>query len=197
MSLSDYERWEARYRSREDGTLGLPEPFVANVVARLTPGMAADVAGGTGRHALWLAARAWQTTLIDIAPSALRHAELEGAKSGHTLSVTRADFDEVEDRSRALPNDAYDLVVCTWFLPSMALWQRMVAALRPAGHLVYVQPTRKNQLRHPKPSERFLFADDRLADHLRQLGLTVLVYAEGWDERGHHTARALAKRTLT
>ena len=57
MAETDRRRWDARYRAHE---LGLRQPSGSLVaLADLMPqgGRALDVAGGTGRHALWLARR--------------------------------------------------------------------------------------------------------------------------------------------
>ena len=114
---------------------------------------------------------------------------MAGSVTGHAV-----DLDDPEAAQTALPAAAFDVVLCTWFLPSEHIWTRMSEALRPGGRLIYVQPTAKNQRRHAHPSARFLWPDDTLPYHLEELGLRVQRYEEGWDARDHHTARAVAIR---
>lgn len=52
--MGDREKWNARYR--EEGPPSPPSPFLVGLDDLLPRrGRALDVAGGTGRHALWLA----------------------------------------------------------------------------------------------------------------------------------------------
>lgn len=195
MSQADLDKWESRYGALDPQREGPePEPFITDAVRDLVPGAAVDVAGGAGRHALWLAARGWTTTVVDISPTGLALAQRAARRLGCTIHTVTADFDDRDDIARALPAEAFDLVVCAWFLPSPELWRRMVAALRHGGHLLYVMPTQTNHARNPHPSPRFLVPDGWVPDHLRQLGLTLVTHEEGWDARGNHTARALAAR---
>ena len=196
MSQADFDKWQTRYLKTGEEIAAAPEPFVVDATSRLDVGRAVDIAGGTGRHALQLLAQGWSTTLIDIAPAALKIARRAAADSAH-LTTAAVDLDDSDATAVHLAPHRFDLVVCTWFLPPPSLWVQIVTTLSPQGHLVYVQPTQRNIERHPKPSARFLFDDDRLGDHLASLGLTVLRYEEGWDSRGHHTARALAAMSET
>src|SRR6266481_6045689 len=81
-------RWDIKY---EKGLPSLtePDPFFISAYERfVTPslpkpgvvGAALDLAGGLGRHALWLASRGWQVTVVDVSDVAigkLRQAALE------------------------------------------------------------------------------------------------------------------------
>src|ERR1700751_1281270 len=69
--------WDLKY---EQGlpSLEKPDPFFLSsfdqFVASSFPngGTALDLAGGIGRHALWLAKRTWQVTVVDISEAAIR-----------------------------------------------------------------------------------------------------------------------------
>src|ERR1700688_1077520 len=81
-------RWDSKY---EQGLPSLtePDPFFISAYERfVTPSLpkpsvarvALDLAGGLGRHALWLASRSWQVTVVDVSDVAigkLRQAALE------------------------------------------------------------------------------------------------------------------------
>ncbi len=66
-------RWDARWeRNRQPQT---PAAFVVES-ARFLPatGTAIDVAGGSGRNAIWLAGRGLEVTLVDVSSVALTRA---------------------------------------------------------------------------------------------------------------------------
>src|ERR1700730_10322437 len=66
-------------RKNEEGlpSLTKPDPFFVSacegLVNRSFPnaGMALDLAAGLGRHALWLAARGWQVSAVDVSEVAI------------------------------------------------------------------------------------------------------------------------------
>jgi len=69
--------WDLKY---EEGLPSLTEPdpfFISAYEKFVNPsfpnaGVAIDLAGGLGRHALWLASRGWQVTVVDISDEAIR-----------------------------------------------------------------------------------------------------------------------------
>ena len=71
MAEADRRRWDARYRAHKPGLRQPSGSLVA--LADLMPqgGRALDVAGGTGRHALWLARRGLDVTLADLSGVAM------------------------------------------------------------------------------------------------------------------------------
>ena len=77
--------WDLKY---EGGLPSLtePDPFFISAYERFVDpsfpkaGVALDLAGGLGRHALWLASRNWQVTVVDVSDVAignLRQAALD------------------------------------------------------------------------------------------------------------------------
>lgn len=70
-SADEKENWNRRYRDGSHSSLQ-PDPFLVSAFDEyIQPsfskaGTALDIAGGVGRHAIWLARREWQVTLIDI-----------------------------------------------------------------------------------------------------------------------------------
>ena len=187
MSDLDRDRWNARYRGGA-GPAREPVPFLAEVAAELpTEGRALDVAGGSGRNALWLARRGLSVTLVDVSDEALRLASEAARKQELALSVQQTDLEEA-----GLPPGPWDLIVITNYL-----WRPLFAAvpevLARGGVFVFVQPTRSNLERHPKPSARFLLGDGELPGLIQ--GLETLRYEEAWSEAGRHEARLLARHS--
>jgi len=179
-------RWNERYRTRGPNA-PKPSVFVASLEGRLpAPGRALDVAGGSGRHALWLAARGWDVTLVDVAEEGLALAASAAAEADLALRTLQRDVEK-----DGLPAGRFDLIVCTHYL-HRPLFEAWADSLVPGGLLIFEQPTRKNLERHARPSARFCLEDGELPGLVR--GLDVLEYDEGWNESGRHEARLLAQR---
>jgi tellurite methyltransferase len=192
MSDDDRRRWEARHA--EAGPPAPPSPFLEDL-GDLLPrsGQALDIAGGTGRHALWLLRRGLHVTLIDVSPTALARAGAAAAALSPlaaTLVTWTLDLDH-----DSLPEGPFDLVLCTYFLNRRVL-AGVARVLAPGGVLVVVHPTRSNLQRHPHPSARFLLEDGELPGLVP--GLTVVHHQEGWFNGGDgdpvHEARLVARR---
>ncbi len=185
MAEGDRERWDARYQDEE--SLPPPSGFVTGLDELLPArGRALDVAGGSGRHALWLARRGLEVTLADVSPVALARAAAEAARAGLPLATLAIDLE-----SEPLPAGPWQLVLCVAFLhrPLFAAFPRVLA---PGGLLVVEHPTRTNLQRHPRPGPAHLLEDGELPALVR--GLEVIRYEEGWLDRGRHEARLAARR---
>lgn len=125
--MAGLDRWNERYRAGEGGP-GSPAALVVEAAGGLTPGRALDLACGTGRNALWLAARGWDVVAIDGATAAVeRLREAEPRIEARVLDLER----------EPLPfSDAtFDLICIIHFLhrPLFAVAQRL---LRPGGMVV-------------------------------------------------------------
>src|SRR5712664_4740103 len=76
QSKDQRARWDSKY---EQGLPSLtePDPFFISAYERFVdpslpqPGKALDLAGGPGRHALWLASRSWQVTVVELSDVAI------------------------------------------------------------------------------------------------------------------------------
>ena len=92
MSQADFERWEARYA--QPGPAQAVDPFLIDIDNDLpTRGRALDVAGGAGRHALFLAARGLDVTLVDISPTGLDLAVRRARDAGVALGTQALDLE--------------------------------------------------------------------------------------------------------
>lgn len=183
--MSARERWDARYREGRGPTE--PSAFLAEAAGFLpASGRALDLAGGAGRHALWLAARGLDVTLVDFAEEGLAVARARAREAGLALATELRDV-EVE----GAPAGPWDVVLSFHFL-YRPLFAELPTLLRPGGVLVYCQPTMTNLTRNERPSARFLLEDGELAG-LVPPGLEVLRLDEGW-HGDRHEARLVARR---
>jgi tellurite methyltransferase len=180
-------RWDARYATMR-GPPGPPCALLLEEAERLPrQGRALDVAGGRGRHALWLAARGLDTTLLDGSAVGLGLATAEAARRGLPLHILRHDL----EAHPTLPAGPWDLIVWTFYLNRIAL-PSVSEVLAPGGLLLLAHPTVRNLERHPRPSARFLLDEGELPPLLP--GLDLLRHDEGWTADGHHEAWVLARR---
>lgn len=185
MSDADRERWERKHAASHGS--GEPSSFLLRVLHRLpTTGRAVDVAGGKGRNALRLAEHGLDVTLVDIAPSALAAASARASERDLPLTTMAFDLDA------GLPPGPWDVLVMTNFL-DRALFAALPQVIARGGWFVFLQPTRTNLERHPRPSARFLLAPEESATLLPS-ALEVVVLDESWGDDGRHEARVLARR---
>ena len=189
MAEADRRKWDARYRERGAGVRE-PSGFL-EALDDLLPrtGRALDVAGGAGRHALWLARRGLDVTLADISGVALEVAREEAGRAGLVVHTLRLDLE-----AEPLPPGPWDLVLCVDFL-WRPLFDAIPTALAPGGLLVVAHPTLANLERHARPGPEHLLGAGELPDLVR--GLEILRYDEGWREEGRHEAWLAARRRDT
>ena len=185
MSEDDRAKWNQRYAlDREART---PSALVTTLESELPrAGRALDLAGGTGRHALWLAARGLDVTLCDVSDVALSIALEHAAERSLTVRTLRVDLE-----TEPMPAGPWDLIVSFHYL-QRSLFDVFASLLSPDGQLLFVQPTQANLERHPRPGAPFLLGDGELPRLLR--GLEIVRYDEGWLSEGRHEARVLARR---
>jgi SAM-dependent methyltransferase len=128
-------RWDLKY---EQGLPSLtePDPFFISVYERFVhpsfpnAGLALDLAGGLGRHALWLASRSWQVSVVDLSEVAiekLRRAALE-------LNV-KIDLFVGDAIAFKFEPARFELIVLFYHL-DRGLFPKIVSALKPGGLLV-------------------------------------------------------------
>ena len=88
--------WELKY---EQGLSSVekPDPFFTSAFEKFVEnhfpngGMALDLAGGIGRHALWLAGRNWQVTVVDISEVAIHQLEQKARNLDVALNLFTLD----------------------------------------------------------------------------------------------------------
>jgi len=185
LTSDERERWNARYR--EEAELPPPSPFLAELEPLLpSRGRALDVAGGSGRNALWLARHGLAVTLVDLSEVALARAASAARREGLPLATAQLDLE-----AEPLPAGPWDVILCTYYL-RRPLFAAFAAALGPGGLLVTAHATRSNLERHARPGAGHLLEDGELPSLVQ--GLEVIRLTEGWLESGRHEARAVARK---
>jgi len=137
------EFWEVRYRTgrgdRGQIWSGRVNAAVEREAAALEPGTALDLGSGEGGDALWLAARGWHVTAVDISATALDVGKARAVGEGLTdrIDWVRADLASWH------PSAEFDLVTAAFLhspveLPRDEILRRALAAVAPGGRLLVV-----------------------------------------------------------
>jgi SAM-dependent methyltransferase len=101
-------------------------------VRGLAPGRALDIACGTGRHAVFLAALGWQVTAVDSSRVGIEITEKRARERGHAVDARVADLERGEF---SIEPEAYDLIAVFYYL-QRDLWPQIRAGVRRGGRVV-------------------------------------------------------------
>ena len=170
-------RWDLKY---EQGLPSLtePDPFFISAyqtfVEQSFPhaGVALDVAGGLGRHALWLASRSWHVTVVDLSEVAIGKLSQTALELNVKLELLVGDASEYKFKPAR-----FDLIVLFYHL-DRSLFPKVVSALKPGGLLISkmslrwdsdetlttvlpANPLRRNELPPLVPELRALHHEER------------------------------------
>jgi len=183
MAIDEKSMWNRKYSEGSHSSLQ-PDPFLVaaceEFLSAASPGLALDIAGGVGRHAIWLAQRGWRVKLLDISEAGVRQARENAKQTGTASSIAT----EVRDLNseQDLGREQYDLVVIFFFL-QRELFPALAAAIKPGGHLICKTYTTEQQRLNRGPSHpMFLLQPNELLHAFPSL--RVLHYHETIQERG-------------
>lgn len=193
-SRDDRERWSARYAESTEERRAA-SAWVVETANRLPAGaLVVELAAGTGRHALAIAAAGRPIVAVDFIEAAVRRAVRSGGADQGTVHGVVADVEALPFAPGTL-----DAVVCVNFL-DRALVPRFGALLRPGGIMIYETYTLEHlahaaagRVRGPRNPGYSLRPGE-----LRELvaPLAVLAYREGFvrDEAGERYVASIAAR---
>ena len=189
MSESNRERWDRRY-AQASHPIGDGPDWIAAVwesEPRAVPetGKALDVAAGTGTVALWLAARGFEVSAVDVSPVGLEQLAASARERGLKLDTFALDLAD-----EPLPAGPFSLITCFHYL-QRDLFPQFAARLGPGGILICEIGTRRNLERHARPPAHFLLEPGELPGLCA--GLEIVHQVEDWfDDRAD--ARVIARR---
>jgi SAM-dependent methyltransferase len=128
-------QWDTKYE-RGIPSLEKPDPFFLSAfdqfVADSFPngGTALDLGGGIGRHALWLAKRNWQVTVVDISGVAIRKLDQKARQLDLMLDLFALDAREYQFKPAC-----FDLIVMFYHF-DRAICPSVLSTLKPGGLLI-------------------------------------------------------------
>lgn len=200
ITKNEHEAWDRRY-SQGSHLSRRPDPFLVQAFEGYLEaefpegGTALDVAGGIGRHAIWLARRNWKATLVDVSEVGLEIGRKHAGRFAAQIEFVAADLKQLlSDRRRAagspLQHSAYDLVMVFFYL-ERGLFPQLIRSLKPGGFLIYKTYT-VDQMKFPGGPTHPLHLLKR-NELLRAFSsLRVLQYRETIHDRG--VAELLARK---
>jgi SAM-dependent methyltransferase len=172
----EWEKWNRRYVEGTHGSLA-PDSLLIDAFDRyiepLFPnaGCALDIAGGMGRHAIFLAAKGWKVRLTDIAEAGIANARKNAGSFASQIEFSVEDLTRFEG-SRT----SYD-VIMVFFFVRREMFGELVKALNSGGLLIYKGYTREQAKFGGGPTNPdYLFGENELLHAFREL--RVLHYAE-------------------
>jgi tellurite methyltransferase len=199
---SSQSAWDAKHRLAAEEPPSEPASIVCELLPLLPSGPALDIACGTGRHALMLAARGQHVTAVDFSSVALDVLEARAQSIGASarrgeglheagrprkggLELIRANLEQI-----TLPERCFDLILCVQYL-QRDLFPQMARALRPKGVLLMETFTRAQlEFAGGPRNPAYLLETGELREAFPQL--RVLFYRELRAEQG--IASLLARR---
>lgn len=175
--------WDERYRTGTYPQHPDPHPVLERYLPTFPPGRALDIATGTGRNALPLAAAGYRVHGVDQSREGLRIARENAREAGVEDDI---DWIQADLESFAYPESTYDVITISFFRPVDRL-PDIIEALADDGCLFIQHHLRTTDDVDGGPStDRYRFASNEL---LRAgLGLTVLHYDERTTTRDGTTA---------
>jgi SAM-dependent methyltransferase len=183
-NIPDRDHWNRRYTERPWPTD--PSPWlIANAGFFRSPGAALDIAGGTGRNAIWLAARGWDVTITDVSNIAIELAATRARSCDVTLHTVEADLADGH-----LPSGPWDAIMVFHYL-DRDLFPAFPDVLQPGGIVIGSLATVRNLERNDRPPRPYLLDEGELPGLIEDL--EVVNYDESWQD-GHHDARFVARR---
>lgn len=196
MTRLDRQKWDGRY-SRGDGVADAqPSEWLLRSLdlAGFDSGdgrAALDVACGTGRDALYLAALGFSVDAVDISPVGLARAAAAGRERELHINWLEADLD-LDFR----PPRTYDLILVIHYV-NLPLFEKLSAALKPGGWLISEQFLRTSgEVVGPRRAE-YRVAPGALAAACGNLQIVRLEEATSRDQSGRSlaVARVAARRS--
>jgi SAM-dependent methyltransferase len=121
-------KWNERYSSGEASEQA-PLPGLLDACCNIPPGIALDLACGTGRHAKALARCGWRVIALDVSEVAIGNLRRVAAADGLAIEARVQDLEDPEFR---MESDAYDLV-CDCLYLQRSLFAEIRRAVRPGG----------------------------------------------------------------
>ena len=180
----DRAHWNDRY-ARDPSAEKPSRWLVDNSLLLPRPGAAIDIAGGSGRNALWLAEQGWEVTLVDVSDVALSLATDRARKVDVSLTTGQVDLS-----TDPVPHGPWSLVLLFHYL-DRDLFSQIESVLEPGGMLIGSLATVTNLEENKRPPIEFLLDNGELPSLLSEF--EILDYEEGWkDDR--HDARFVAQK---
>ncbi len=201
MTFEDQRHWDARYRAGKGPVQQTPNRWLlahADLVDLLAQTVSAsgetpaslDVACGTGGTVLWLSARGWTATGVDLSTEALRLARSTARRLAlaHRSRFLQADLDSWR------PAPAQFHLVTNFYFLNRPLLAHLRDAVKPGG--LFVMETLNHFWQQVKPTTNpdHLLQPDELAETVHAWGWEVVDLRSAGPETGVTTDAVVARK---
>lgn len=184
MAEADRDKWNERHREGY-AAQGQPSAVLEQWIDRIPRGRALDLACGSGRNALFLAAHGFEVDAVDISDAALDIGRQRARQAGLCVNWIEQDLDEPQTLA-----DGYTLLLIIRFV-DLPLIRKLADKLAPGGMLVTEQHMVTDAEVGGPSDPAFRLQPGALREVAE--GLRVLSYEEGIVEDPGQQAMALAR----
>lgn len=152
MAKTDKPDWNQRFEQPGCWCGEEPLDFLRQHIAELPRGRALDLAMGEGRNTVYLAQHGFRVTGIDSSAVGIGKALVRAREYGVRIEAIHASLETCR-----LPEEEYDLVVCSYYL-QRTLFAQMKRALNRGGALIVETYTieQLSRQRGPKSPDHLL-----------------------------------------
>lgn len=159
----DKERWDRKYGDEKYIFGKEPIPFLVEHLDLLPKGKALDIAMGEGRNGVYLATKGFDVTGLDISERGLAKARNLAAERGVSITTRVVDLQQ-----HRLERNAYDVILCTYYL-QRDLFPQIMAALKSGGVAVVETYTLEHRKYRPRFRKEYLLRTNELLEQFRDL----------------------------
>ena len=151
----DKERWNKYYDTDKYIFGEKPIRFLTENVHLLPKGKTLDIAMGEGRNGVYLATKGFDVLGLDISEKGLEKAHQLASANKVKIATQVADLE-----THQLAKNAYDLIICTYYM-QRSLFPQFMDALKPGG-MALVETFNLDYLKYKQFSRKYLLQDNEL-----------------------------------
>ena len=153
----DKSRWDSKYDTETYIFGKSPIPFLVENLSLLPKGKTLDIAMGEGRNGVYLATKGFDVLGLDISETGLQKAH-RLAQAQNVKIETRV----VDLESHSLEKNAYDLIICTYYM-QRDLFPQFKEALKPGG-MALVETYNMDYLKYSRFNPKWLLDTNELLE---------------------------------
>jgi len=178
VAQADKERWDEKHQ--QNTMPHEPIKFIKEHSKNAKGTHALDIACGNGRHSKYLVSLGFEVDSLDISSVAIK--QLQNIPH---IFAKEVDFDHYK-----LKKNAYDIIVCTYFL-ERKLFSQMINALKPNGILLIETFVAHDDNGRKASNPTFRLKTGELQEYFSN-SCNLLHYEEWWDDdyQGYKTLKA-------
>ena len=129
--MTESTSWDERYAGGKYSSAE-PHKLLREIVSKLEPGRALDLACGTGRNSIFLAENGWEVTAVDNSAVGVEIARNRAEQKSLDINFIVADLEKSEWEIEPV---AYDLI-CDFYYLQRDLFAKMKNGVRPGGVII-------------------------------------------------------------